>query len=98
MMKSSAYLINASRGPVVDEPALVRALQEGQIAGAALDVFEEEPLPASHPFWKHPKIAITPHASAPTIPDTAIQSVAESIARFEAGEGLRYVVDFKRGY
>jgi D-3-phosphoglycerate dehydrogenase len=61
MMKSSAYLINASRGPVVDEPALVRALQEGQIAGAALDVFEEEPLPAQSPLRELDNCLLAPH-------------------------------------
>ena len=93
-----AYVINCARGGHLVESDLMAALDEGHLAGAALDVFEEEPLPAGHPFWKHPEIAVTPHASAPTIPDTAILSVGESIARFEAGEGLRYVVDFKRGY
>jgi len=96
--KPGVLVVNAARGGIVDEAALLAALDSGQVGGAALDVFEEEPLPADHPFWKHPKIAVTPHASAPTIPDTAIQSVGESIARFESGEGLRYVVDFMRGY
>ena len=61
LMKRSAYLINTSRGPIVDEAALIRALGDGTIAGAGLDVFDEEPLPLDHPFRRLPNIAITPH-------------------------------------
>jgi len=61
LMKRSAYLVNTSRGPIVDEAALIRALEEGTIAGAGLDVFDEEPLPPRHPFRRLPNIAITPH-------------------------------------
>ena len=61
LMKRSAYLVNTSRGPIVDEAALIRALQDGTIAGAGLDVFDEEPLPLEHPFRRLPNIAITPH-------------------------------------
>jgi D-2-hydroxyacid dehydrogenase (NADP+) len=60
-MKSTAFLLNLARGPVVDEAALIRALESGMIAGAALDVFNEEPLPQSHPFWKMKNVIITPH-------------------------------------
>ena len=60
-MKRSAYLVNTSRGPIVDEAALIRALQDGTIAGAGLDVFDEEPLPPDHPFRRLPNTAITPH-------------------------------------
>jgi D-3-phosphoglycerate dehydrogenase len=79
MMKSSAYLINASRGPVVDEPALVRALQEGQIAGAALDVFEEEPLPAQSPLRELDNCLLAPH-NANSSPQ-AWQKVHENTVR-----------------
>jgi phosphoglycerate dehydrogenase-like enzyme len=61
LMKRSAYLVNTSRGPIVDEAALIRALQDGTIAGAGLDVFDEEPLPLEHPFRRLPNTAITPH-------------------------------------
>lgn len=61
LMKRSAYLVNTSRGPIVDETALIRALQDGTIAGAGLDVFDEEPLPPDHPFRRLPNTAITPH-------------------------------------
>ncbi|MDP2701518.1 MAG: D-2-hydroxyacid dehydrogenase family protein [Candidatus Rokubacteria bacterium] len=61
LMKRSAYLVNTSRGPIVDEAALIRALQDGTIAGAGLDVFDEEPLPPDHPFRRLPNTAITPH-------------------------------------
>ena len=60
-MKPTAYLVNTSRGPIVDEAALIRALREGTIAGAGLDVFEPEPLPADHPFRRLPNTVITPH-------------------------------------
>jgi len=60
-MKRSAYLVNTSRGPIVDEAALIRALGDGTIAGAGLDVFDEEPLPRDHPFRRLPNIVITPH-------------------------------------
>ena len=61
LMKPTAYLVNTSRGPIVDEAALIRALREGTIAGAGLDVFEPEPLPADHPFRRLPNTVITPH-------------------------------------
>jgi len=61
LMKRGAYLVNTSRGPIVDEAALIRALQDGTIAGAGLDVFDEEPLPRDHPFRRLPNIVITPH-------------------------------------
>jgi phosphoglycerate dehydrogenase-like enzyme len=66
MMKASCCLINTSRGAVIDEEALVRALQDGRLAGVALDVFEEEPLPADHPLLKAPNTLLTPHISSST--------------------------------
>jgi D-2-hydroxyacid dehydrogenase (NADP+) len=60
-MKPSSYLVNLARGGIVDEDALIRALESGQIAGAALDVFQDEPLPADHPLWTTKNVIITPH-------------------------------------
>lgn len=65
-MRDDAYLVNVARGGVVDEPALVRALREGELAGAALDVFAEEPLPAASPLWGMENVIVTPHAAAAT--------------------------------
>ena len=93
-----AFLVNCARGGHLVEGDLLSALADGQLAAAALDVFSEEPLPDDHPFWRHPKIFITPHSSAPTIPETAVESVAANIRGFEAGRPLKHVVDLAQGY
>ncbi|MED5406364.1 MAG: glyoxylate/hydroxypyruvate reductase A [Pseudomonadota bacterium] len=93
-----AFLINAGRGELVNQPDLIEALDNGQIAGAALDVFDDEPLPAEHRFWRHPMVVLTPHIASLTNPPTAVEFVAENIERHRAGHPLRYVVDFERGY
>ena len=87
-MKRSAFLINVARGGVVDQPALVEALQAGLIAGAALDVFAEEPLPDGHPLWKMPNVLITPHMAGfhAGYPDEALPIVIENIRHFLAGD------------
>ena len=87
-MKRSAFLINVARGQVVDQPALVEALQAGQIAGAALDVFAEEPLPDGHPLWKMPHVIITPHMAGfhAGYPDEALPIVIENVRHFLAGD------------
>ena len=87
LMKRSAYLVNTSRGPIVDEAALVRALRDGTIAGAGLDVFEPEPLPADHPFRSLPNIVITPH----------LGYVTEETYRVFYGHALEDVQAFLRG-
>ncbi|OLT07739.1 hypothetical protein BJF90_13815 [Pseudonocardia sp. CNS-004] len=90
IMKPSAYLVNMARGGVVDEQALVAALEAGEIAGAGLDVFEQEPLPLSAPIWSAPNVVITPHAT-PAVPDKLDRSlgvVAENVRRFRAGEPM----------
>lgn len=89
-MKDSAYLINLSRGPVVDEAALVEALAEGRIAGAGLDVFAHEPLPPDSPLWDAPNLLITPHMT-PRMPDKtqrSIDTITENARRYRAGEPL----------
>ena len=87
-MKKSAFLINVARGGVVDQPALVEALQAGLIAGAALDVFAEEPLPDGHPLWKMPNVLITPHMAGfhAGYPDEALPIVIENIRHFLVGD------------
>jgi glyoxylate/hydroxypyruvate reductase A len=93
-----AKFVNASRGEVVDEPALVEALRSGQIGGATLDVFVVEPLPRDHPFWKMENVLITPHLASITVPQSAARDVAESIRRVHAGESPLHQIDPKLGY
>ena len=99
-MKSSAIFINIGRGKVVDLAALTRALGNGEIAGAGLDVFEEEPLPEGHPLWAMENVMITPHVAAISdrIEDRRIGLILDNIQRFRDGEPLLNVVDNKRGY
>ena len=89
--------MNTGRGPVVDETALADALAAGRIGGAVLDVFGEEPLPASSPFWRLPNVVITPHVSGASSEHLA-PLVAENLRRFVAGEALINRVDPARGY
>ena len=93
-----AYLINAGRGGHQVEADILQALDEGQLAGATLDVFATEPLPADSPFWTHPKVTVTPHNASITNPRSAVRHVVESIRRVRAGEPLRNVVDPAVGY
>jgi phosphoglycerate dehydrogenase-like enzyme len=89
-MKPGACLVHVSRGGVVDETALVKALTEKHLAGAAVDVFTQEPLPASHPLWKAPNILITPHVSgfSPRYKERAGELFAENLGRYLRGEPL----------
>jgi len=93
-----AAIVNCARGGHLVEADLLAALNAGQLDGAALDVFDEEPLPEDHPFWGHPKIAVTPHIAAYSVPETAVESVVANIARIESGKPPHYAVDFERGY
>ena len=93
-----AAVINAGRGSLIVLDDLLAALDSGQIGGATLDVFPEEPLPAASPLWDHPRIVLTPHIASMTIPESAAAAVIAQIRRFEAGQPLEHVVDFKRGY
>ncbi|MBI1735427.1 MAG: D-2-hydroxyacid dehydrogenase [Candidatus Rokubacteria bacterium] len=97
-MRESAWLVNVARGPIVVEDALVRALAERRIGGAVLDVFDEEPLPASHPLWDLPNAVVTPHISGPSTPDEIAPVFNDNLSRFLAGRPLRHVVDRRRGY
>jgi phosphoglycerate dehydrogenase-like enzyme len=97
-MKPSAWLINIARGPVVDEQALLHALGTRQIGGAALDVFDQEPLPPAHPFWALDNVAITPHIAGPSTPAEIAPIFNDNLRRYLSGRPLRYVVDRRHGY
>jgi glyoxylate/hydroxypyruvate reductase A len=98
MLPKGAGLINAARGRHLVEEDLIAALAAGQLSAAVLDVFRDEPLPARHPFWRHPRIIVTPHVAALTHPPTAAPIILENIRRFEAGRPLLHRVDARRGY
>lgn len=93
-----SYVVNVARGELVVDDALLALLDNDHLAGAALDVFREEPLPLEHRFWMHPKIRVTPHISALTIIAPSAQQVAEKIRCLERGEVVSGVVDRVRGY
>jgi len=99
-MKPDAYLINVARGNLVDEPALLRALKGGRIAGAALDVFDQEPLPHDSPFWSLDNLLITPHTAAVTekLWERHFHLISENLKRFVAGRPLLNEVDKQKGY
>jgi glyoxylate/hydroxypyruvate reductase A len=91
-------LLNPGRGALIDDAALLAALDQGQAGHATLDVFREEPLPPDHPFWAHPKVTVTPHVAAETRPRSAARVIAENVRRGEAGEPLLHLVDRAAGY
>jgi D-2-hydroxyacid dehydrogenase (NADP+) len=99
-MKPSAFLINISRGGVVDEPALVRALQDRWIGGAALDVFEQEPLPPNSPLWRMENVVISPHVAGytPHYYERVFDLFAENVRRYMAGERLLNLAEREREY
>jgi glyoxylate/hydroxypyruvate reductase len=93
-----AYVINLARGPHLVDNDLIDAMKDGQIAAATLDVFHAEPLPGDHPFWRTPRITITPHISALTLREESVAQVAGKIAALSRGESISGIVDLKRGY
>jgi glyoxylate/hydroxypyruvate reductase A len=97
-MPRGGYVVNIGRGAHVVDRDLISALDSGQLEGAMLDVFREEPLPSSHPFWRHPGIVVTPHVAAPTIASEVQAQVIENIRRLERGESPLGLVDRDRGY
>jgi phosphoglycerate dehydrogenase-like enzyme len=97
-LPSHAIFINVGRGNAVDEPALVKALNEGKIAAAVLDVFVEEPLPEEHPFWTTPNLLMTFHTSAISYPESITKLFIENYHRYIEGKPLKHQVDFARGY
>ena len=92
------YLINVARGRHLVEEDLLALLDSGHLAGATLDVFRTEPLPAEHAFWHHPKVVVTPHTSARTLRDESIAQIAGKIQALQRGEAITGVVDPQRGY
>lgn len=97
-LPEGAWLVNVARGALVVDEALLAALDSGRLAGATLDVFREEPLPAEHRFWTHPGVRITPHVSAVTLPEISARQVASKIAALERGEPVSGLVLRDRGY
>lgn len=97
-MPKGAVVINPGRGPLIDDAALIAALDRGHLAHATLDVFREEPLPSEHAFWAHRQVTVTPHVASATRPTTAVQLIAENIRRGEAGEPFLHLVDRSQGY
>ncbi|MBI6145831.1 glyoxylate/hydroxypyruvate reductase GhrA [Serratia marcescens] len=97
-LSTGAYLINIARGAHLVEADLLAALEQGQLAAATLDVFVREPLPQDHPFWRHPRVTITPHIAAITLPQQAMDQIAANIRALEAGHAPAGVVDRQRGY
>jgi len=98
LLPRGACLINAGRGSLIDDTALLDALATGHLHHATLDVFREEPLPGSHPFWRHPGITVTPHVAAATRMETAADAILAQIGRDMDGFALQHVVEPKRGY
>ncbi|MDP3653282.1 MAG: glyoxylate/hydroxypyruvate reductase A [Rhodoferax sp.] len=97
-LQSGGYVINVARGAHLVDEDLLKLLDNGHLAGATLDVFRTEPLPAEHPFWKHPQVTLTPHTSARTLRSESIAQIAGKIGALERGEAVAGVVELGRGY
>lgn len=98
LLPKGAVILNPGRGALIDDDALLAALDAGHIAHATLDVFRVEPLPPDHPYWSHPRVTVTPHIAADTRASSAARVIAENIRRGEAGEPFLHLVDRARGY
>jgi glyoxylate/hydroxypyruvate reductase A len=98
LLPQGSYLINVARGAHVAEPDLLTLIRSGHLAGATLDVFRNEPLPAPHPFWEEPRITMTPHISALTVRQDSVRQIAGKIGQLEKGEPVADVIDRARGY
>lgn len=97
-LPEGAWIVNPGRGTLIDDDALLAALESGRLGHAVLDVFRTEPLPPEHPYWRHPRVTVTPHVAADTRPATASRVVAENLRRLAAGEPLLHLVDRAAGY
>ena len=98
LLKRGAFVLNPGRGPLIDDDALLAALDSGQIEHATLDVFRIEPLPQNHQYWSNNKVTVIPHKASETRPKTASQVIAMNIERAEKGQELLYLVDRENGY
>lgn len=98
LLPRGAKVVNVARGAIIDEPALVAALQSGQLGGATLDVFETEPLPPESPLWEMDNVLVTPHLASKAIPASAAAQIADNIRRIRRGEEVRFRVEPGRGY
>ena len=98
MLPEGAMILNPGRGALIDDTALLAALESGHVAQATLDTFRQEPLPVMHPYWAHEKVTVTPHIAASTRPATASAVIVENIRRGEAGEPFLHLVDRDAGY
>ncbi|WP_299662974.1 glyoxylate/hydroxypyruvate reductase A [uncultured Ruegeria sp.] len=98
LLPKGAQIINPGRGPLIDDDALLQALNSGQVGHATLDVFRTEPLPPEHSYWAHPNVTVTPHIASETRPVTSAQVICENIRRGEAGEPFLHLVDRGLGY
>ena len=98
LLKRGAFVLNPGRGPLIDDDALLAALDSGQIEHATLDVFRIEPLPQNHQYWSNNKVTVIPHKASETRPKTASQVIAMNIERAENGQELLYLVDRDNGY
>jgi glyoxylate/hydroxypyruvate reductase A len=97
-LQPGGYLVNVARGRHLVDEDLIGLIDSGHLAGAMLDVFRTEPLPAEHPFWQHPKITVTPHTSARTLRDESIAQIVGKIRALQQGQAIPGVVDAVRGY
>lgn len=97
-LQPGGFVINVARGAHLVDDDLIALIDEGYLAGATLDVFRTEPLPAGHPFWQHPKITVTPHTSARTLREESIAQIAGKIIALERAEPIAGIVDPVRGY
>ncbi|MEL6913766.1 MAG: glyoxylate/hydroxypyruvate reductase A [Pseudomonadota bacterium] len=98
LLPTGAKIINPGRGQLIDDAALLSALDSGQVGHATLDVFRTEPLPRDHPYWAHPRVTVTPHIASTTRPHLAAKRIVENIRLHEAGEPMHDVVDRAAGY
>jgi glyoxylate/hydroxypyruvate reductase A len=98
LMPSNSLIVNVARGPIIVEADLIRALQNGTLAGAVLDVFDQEPLPVDSAFWEMKNVMITPHIAGPYDPAATTKVFLENLQRYRIGEPMHYVVDRSREY
>jgi len=98
LLKPSAYVINLARGAHIVDADLLAAMESSHVAGAALDVFHDEPLPVEHPYWSHPGVSMTPHIAAITLYEESTAQIADKIGRLERGQSVDGTVDLARGY